>query len=101
MDSALCVGIDIQLDKLNVDLRREGRQLACLTFRNDTDGVAALADFLSAWQGPVRLAIAAIGAGAITAGLVLSAAPGRQVYLVARAQAAEPAALSRYAEQVI
>ncbi|AXQ29526.1 hypothetical protein D0B54_12845 [Solimonas sp. K1W22B-7] len=101
MDSALCVGIDIQQDDVKIDVRREGRQLARLAFRNDQAGLAALSEFISAWQGPVRLAIAAIGSTAIAVGLVLGAAPGRQVYLVARAQAAEPAALSRYAEQVI
>ncbi len=99
MDSALCVGIDIQPHEVKVDVRRDGRQLARLAFRNDHAGLAALSEFLSAWQGPVRLAIAAIGAGAIAAGLVLGAAPGRQVYLVA--QASEPAALARQAERFI
>jgi hypothetical protein len=99
MDSALCVGIDIQPDEVKVDVRREGRQLAHLAFRNDHAGLAALSEFLSAWQGPVRLAIAAIGAGAIAAGLVLGAAPGRQVYLLA--QAADPAALALQAERLI
>ncbi len=99
MDSALCVGIDIQPHEVKVDVRRDGRQLARLAFRNDHAGLAALSEFLSAWQGPARLAIAAIGAGAIAAGLVLGAAPGRQVYLVA--QACEPAALARQAERFI
>lgn len=99
MDSALCVGIDIQLDEVQVDVRREGRQLARLAFRNDHAGLAALSEFLSAWQGPVRLAIAAIGVGAIAAGLVLSAAPGREVYLVA--QASEPTALALQAQRFI
>ncbi|PPE73104.1 hypothetical protein C3942_14880 [Solimonas fluminis] len=99
MDSALCVGIDIQPHQVQVDLRREGRPLARLAFRNDHAGLAALSEFLSAWQGPVRLAIAALGAGAIAAGLILGAAPGRQVYLVAHA--AEPAALALQAERFI
>lgn len=99
MDSALCVGIGIRAHEVQVDVRREGRQLARLAFRNDHAGLAALSEFLSAWQGPVRLAIAAISAGAIAAGLVLGAAPGRQVYLVAHA--AEPDALALQAERFI
>lgn len=104
MKRVICIGITLEHDLLRVATRladRPGEEILFQTFASDVHGCAALAQALKRWEAPLRLAVAAASAAAITLAIGLADTPRREVMLVSPAMAAQPADLARYASRAL
>ncbi|MCE1242748.1 hypothetical protein [Oryzomicrobium sp.] len=102
MKRAICVGIALEKGLLRVATRipkRQGEEIVFQTFASDSQGHAALAQALKRWEAPLRLAVAAAGAAAVTLAVGLADVPRREVILVSPAVASQPADLARFASR--
>lgn len=96
MVSPLCIGIATRDDEVQVATKRSGQHFSLRNFRGEA-GRVALISYLSGFREPVKLAIHASLAG-LSLALLLSAANGREIYLVSSAIPNQPVALVAYAE---
>lgn len=100
-EEKVCIGIALVGEDIQVATRAGGREIAQGRFPADPLGTAALLNYLTDWQTPLRLAVAAAGATALGLALTLGAPRGREVFLVSGHSIGAAADLARYAERAI
>lgn len=98
MDTDICIGIYSRKRILEVVAIEHGRTMPAITFPASRMGMAAISGFLASREATViRLAVA--GAAALSVGLALGNAPGREAFILSSTVADQAVALARYAER--
>ena len=101
-DDKVCIGIALVGDDIRVAARAGGREIAQGRFPANPLGTAALLNYLTDWQTPLRLAVATAGAAALGLALAVGAPHGREVFLVsAQTSIHVVSELARYAVRAI
>jgi hypothetical protein len=100
-EEKVCLGIALVGKDIQVAARAGGREIAQGRFPADSLGTAALLNYLTDWQAPMRLAVATAGAAALGLALALGAPRGREVFLVSAQTFSAVSDLARYAERAI
>ena len=101
-DDKVCIGIALVGDDIRVAARAGGREIGQGRFPANPLGTAALLNYLTDWQTPLRLAVATAGAAALGLALAVGAPHGREVFLVsAQTSIHVVSELARYAERAI
>lgn len=97
MDTDICIGIYSRKHVLEVVAIEHGKVMAAIRFPASRMGVAAISGFLVGREASIiRLAVA--GVAALSVGLALGNAPGREAFIVSSAVADQAVALAHYAE---
>ena len=97
----ICIGIALVGEDIRVTARANGREVAHGSFPASPLGTAALLSYLTDWQAPMRLAVATVGAAAISLALAIGAPHDREVFLVSAQAHSAASDLARYAERAI
>jgi hypothetical protein len=97
----VCIGIALVGEDIRVAARADGCEIAQGSFPASPMGTAALLCYLTDWQAPLRLAVAAAGAAALGLALAVGAPHGREVFLVSAQTMHAASDLARYAERAI
>ena len=100
-EDTVCIGIALVGKDIQVAARAGGREIAQGRFPANSLGTAALLNYLTDWQTPLRLAVATAGAAALGLALSVGAQPGREVFLVSAQTLHAVSDLARYAERAI
>jgi hypothetical protein len=100
-DGKVCVGIVLAGQDIQIAVRTGGLEVAQASFPAGPLGRAALLMYLTDWQAPLRLAVAGVGAAALTLALAVGAQHDREVYLVSGHAPPAVSDLARYAQRAI
>jgi hypothetical protein len=100
-EDKVCIGIALVGEDIQVAARAGGREIGQGRFPANPLGMAALLNYLTDWQTPLRLAIATAGAAALGLALTVGAPRGREVFLVSAPSLHVVSDLARYAERAI
>ncbi len=97
----VCVGIALAGQGIEIAVRAGGLEVAQASFPAGLLGRAALLMYLPDWRAPLRLAVAWVGAAALTLALGVGAQDDREVYLVSTHTLPVVSDLARYAQRAI
>jgi hypothetical protein len=100
-DGKVYVGIALVGQDIQLAVRAGGREVVQGSFPAGALGRAALLIYLTDLQTPLRLAVAGVGAAALTLALAVGAQHDREVYLVSGHAPPAVADLARYAQRAI
>jgi len=100
-DDKISIGLALVGEDIQVAARAGGREIAQGRFPANQIGTAALLNYLTDWQTPLRLAVATAGAAAVGLALTVGAPHNREVFLVSAHPFSAASDLARYAERAI
>ncbi|MDR3393674.1 MAG: hypothetical protein P4L70_01600 [Parasulfuritortus sp.] len=100
-EDTVCIGIALVGEVIQIAARAGGREIGQGRFPANSLGTAALLNYLTDWQTPLRLAVATAGAAALGLALTVGAPRGREVFLVSAQSMHAVSDLARYAERAI
>jgi hypothetical protein len=100
-DDKISIGLALVGEDIQVAARAGGREIAQGRFPASQIGTAALLNYLTDWQTPLRLAVATAGAAAVSLALSVGAPHNREVFLVSAHTHSAASDLARYAERAI
>jgi hypothetical protein len=101
-DDKISIGLALVGEDIQVAARAGGREIAQGHFPANQIGTAALMNYLTDWQTPLRLAVATTGAAAaVSLALTVGAPHDREVFLVSAHTHSAASDLARYAERAI
>jgi hypothetical protein len=100
-DDKISIGLALVGEDIQVAARAGGREIAQGRFPASPMGTAALLNYLTDWQTPLRLAVATAGAAAVSLALTVGAPHNREVFLVSAHTHSAASDLARYAERAI
>jgi len=100
LNSIAHIGVAVDHGIFHVLVRRTGKNPASVSFPSDERGTEMLKCYVASIREPVRLAIA-ISAVTIGIALALGEPPEREIFLVSRQVADQPAALASFAARPV